>query len=92
MLNRQQCIASNPCSGLSGTDNGCLSNLKSGQVGKNKYTLLSEAGVALEKMYNDMPEDVKNDLVISDSYRPLKIHQAHLLQDQELLIMGGVEL
>ena len=72
MLNRQQCIASNPCSGLSGTDNGCLSNLKSGQVGKNKYTLLAEAGVALEKMYNDMPEDVKNDLVISDSYRPLK--------------------
>lgn len=72
MLNRQQCTATNPCSGLSGTDNGCLNSLKSGQVGNNKYTLLSDAGVALEKMYNDMPEDVKKDLKISDSYRPLK--------------------
>lgn len=73
MLNRQQCVATNPCSGLSGTDNGCLTSLKSGQVGNNKYTLLADAGVALEKMYNDMPEDVKKDLKISDSYRPLKI-------------------
>lgn len=72
MLNRQQCVATNPCSGLSGTDNGCLTSLKSGQVGNNKYTLLADAGVALEKMYNDMPEDVKKDLKISDSYRPLK--------------------
>jgi hypothetical protein len=72
MLNRQQCVATNPCSGLSGTDNGCLTSLKSGQVGNNKYTLLADAGVALEKMYDDMPEDVKKDLKISDSYRPLK--------------------
>jgi len=73
MLNRQQCSASNPCSNYGGLDNGCLTNLQNGQVGSNKYSLVSEAGDALEKMYEDMPENVKKDLKISDSYRALKI-------------------
>lgn len=73
MLSRQQCSATNPCSEFGSTDNGCLTNLKNGQVGSNKYSLIPEAAEALDKMYEAMPQDVKNDLVISDSYRPLKI-------------------
>lgn len=73
MLNRQQCSSSNPCSEFGQGHSGCLSNLKSGQVGSSKYTLASEAAEGLENMYKDMPADVKNNLKISDSYRPLSI-------------------
>ena len=73
MLNRQQCSSSNPCSEFGQGHSGCLTNLKSGQVGSSKYTLASEAAEGLEAMYKAMPDDVKNNLKISDSYRPLSI-------------------
>jgi hypothetical protein len=73
MVSRSGCSSSNPCSKFGSTDNGCLGNLKKGEVGLNKYELTSEAADALEIMYEDMPEDVQKDLKISDSYRPLKI-------------------
>lgn len=73
MISRSECISSEPCSKFGSTDNGCLKNLKKGEVGSNKYELASEAADALEIMYEDMPEDVQKDLKISDSYRPLKI-------------------
>ena len=71
-VSRQACKASNPCSGAGSNVSGCLSNLKSGNVGSSKYSLLSYAADDLKKMYEAMPEDVKKDLKISDSYRPLK--------------------
>jgi|688.fasta_scaffold00170_57 hypothetical protein len=73
MVSRSECSSSNPCSKFGSTDNGCLQNLKKGEVGSSKYELASEAADALEIMYEDMPEDVQKDLKISDSYRPLKI-------------------
>lgn len=73
MLTRSQCSSANPCSGFGSTDNGCLSNMKKGAVGSNNYQLLDHAADALQRMYQDMPQDVKNDLKISDSYRPLNI-------------------
>lgn len=71
-VSRQACKAPNPCSGVGSNVSGCLSNLKSGNVGSSKYTLLNYAADDLKKMYEAMPEDVKKDLKISDSYRPLK--------------------
>jgi hypothetical protein len=73
MLNRQQCNSSNPCSEYGSNHSGCLSNLKSNTLGSSKYTLLPEAAEGLEKMYKDMPDYVKNNLKISDSYRPLEV-------------------
>lgn len=71
-VSRSACNASDPCSGLSDVS-GCLSSsqLKSVGIGSNK--LLTEAADAFIKMYADMPENIKKSVILTDSYRPLKI-------------------
>jgi len=70
MLDRQACSSSNPCSGLGGSANGCLSNLKSVGIGNHK--MVPEAADAFMKMVEDMPDDIKKKMSIGSSYRPLK--------------------
>lgn len=72
-VNREACSSSNPCSQFGSGVSGCMSNLKTGSVGSNNYTLIDSAADDLVAMYEAMPEDVKKNLKISDSYRPLKI-------------------
>jgi len=72
-VNREACSSANPCSQFGSDVSGCMSNLKTDSVGSNKYTLIDSAADDLATMYDAMPEDVKQDLKISDSYRPLKI-------------------
>lgn len=71
-VSRSACNASDPCSGLSDVS-GCLSSsqLKSVGIGSNK--LLTEAADAFMKMYADMPENIRKSVILTDSYRPLKI-------------------
>ena len=70
-VTKERCSSSDPCSGLSDVS-GCInsSQLKSVNLGSHK--LQKEAADAFIKMYNDMPEDVKSAVKLSDSYRPLK--------------------
>jgi hypothetical protein len=70
MLDRQACSSADPCSGLGGSANGCLSNLKSIGVGDHKMS--PEAASHFIKMYSEMPEDVKKKVSVGSSYRPLK--------------------
>jgi len=72
-VSREACSSSDPCSGLSDVS-GCLSSsqLKTVDVGNNNK-LQSDAADAFMKMYEDMPDDIKKSVKLTDTYRPLKI-------------------
>ena len=71
-VSRQACSSSNPCASNPGVS-GCIndSDLISVGVGINK--LQKDAADGFIKMYADMPDDIKNSVKLSDSYRPLKV-------------------
>lgn len=72
-VSKEACSSSDPCSGLSDVS-GCLSSseLKKVDVGNNNK-LQSDAADAFMKMYNDMPDDIKKSVKLTDTYRPLKV-------------------
>jgi hypothetical protein len=71
-VSRSSCSASDPCAGLTDVS-GCLSSSQLKSVGIGSNRLLTEAADAFIKMYADMPPDIKKAVVLTDSYRPLKI-------------------
>jgi hypothetical protein len=72
-VSKSACSSSNPCSGYGSDVSGCLgsSNLKSVGIGSHK--LQTDAANAFIKMYEDMPDNVKGSVKLSDSYRPLNV-------------------
>jgi len=71
-VTKSACSSSNPCSGF-GDSSGCISNSQLKSVGIGSHKLQTDAANAFIKMYEDMPDDVKGSVKLSDSYRPLNV-------------------
>ena len=71
-VTKSACSSSNPCSSF-GNSSGCISNSQLKSVGIGDHKLQTDAANAFIKMYEDMPNNVKSSVKLSDSYRPLNI-------------------
>lgn len=71
-VTKSACSSSNPCSSF-GDSSGCISNSQLKSVGIGSHKLQTDAANAFIKMYEDMPDNVKKSVKLSDSYRPLNV-------------------
>lgn len=71
MLDRQACSSSDPCSKYGDKISGCMSNLK--DVSIEGHKLAPEAADALNKLLEDMPDDIRKSVRLTDTYRTAKV-------------------